>query len=74
VREWCRDWYGTYGADAVTAMTDPRGPVSGDGRIQRGGDYSSTAPQCRSAQRSRNYPYIIDERCGFRVCVQPQRE
>ena len=68
VREWCLDWYGSYGADAVA---DPRGPVSGDGRIQRGGDYSSTAPQCRPAHRTRNYPYITNDTTGFRVCVRP---
>jgi len=68
VREWCLDWYGSYGTDAAT---NPRGSVSGDGRIQRGGDYSSTASQCRSAYRNRNYPYITDDACGFRICVQP---
>jgi len=66
VREWCLDWYGSYAAGAVA---NPKGPLSGDGRIQRGGDYSSPAPACRSAHRARSYPYSNDDATGFRVCV-----
>ena len=70
VCEWCLDWYGRYAADVVT---DPRGPVSGDGRIQRGGGHTCVAPVCRSAQRVlRSYPHINDSAVGFRVCVQPE--
>ena len=69
VLEWCLDWHAPYRDDSAI---DPCGPVSGNGRILRGGCYnSSTAAGCRSAQRYRGYPYENDERHGFRACVQP---
>ena len=68
VFEWCLDWHAPYGEDTAT---DPAGPVSGDGRILRGGDYSSWAAGCRSAYRNRSYPYNVGEAYGFRACVQP---
>jgi len=67
VWEWCLDWHGGYAPDAAI---DPKGPVSGEGRIRRGGCYSSAAPACRPAHRARSYPYITDDACGFRICVQ----
>jgi formylglycine-generating enzyme required for sulfatase activity len=45
VMEWCLDWYGNYTGDA----TDPNGPVSGSGRILRGGSRYNTAKNGRSA-------------------------
>ena len=47
--EWCQDWYGAYGAEAVT---DPSGPTSGRRRVYRGGGWSYPARDCRSAFRT----------------------
>ena len=68
VREWCLDWYDRYGTNEVT---DPKGPVFGDGRVQRGGGYHAPASMCRSAYRNRSYPHSNEDTCGFRVCILP---
>jgi len=68
VREWCLDWHGDYG---TAPATDPRGTVSGNGRTQRGGDHSSPAATCRSAYRTKGYPYTTDDTLGFRICIHP---
>ncbi|HMW19610.1 MAG TPA: formylglycine-generating enzyme family protein [Nitrosomonas sp.] len=44
VLEWCGDWYGTYPAEAVV---DPIGPVTGQGRVLRGGAWGG--PDLRSS-------------------------
>lgn len=48
VWEWTQDWYGDYSASAVT---DPVGPSSGSGRVNRGGGWRSGSQGCRSAAR-----------------------
>jgi formylglycine-generating enzyme required for sulfatase activity len=48
VLEWCQDWYAEY---ATTPQKDPCGPVTGLGRVIRGGSYFSNAKSCRSASR-----------------------
>ena len=66
VCEWCADWLGSYPTNAVT---DPKGPASGDYyRVLRGGGWSNFARRCRSADRSNGFP---DQRYfyfGFRLC------
>jgi formylglycine-generating enzyme required for sulfatase activity len=49
VGEWCQDWYGPY---PRVGVTDPAGPLSGRGRIVRGGSYFLSPDECRSAVRS----------------------
>jgi formylglycine-generating enzyme required for sulfatase activity len=53
VWEWCQDWFGTYGAEAVT---DPSGPATGSSRVFRGGSWIAPAGSCRSASRSAHEP------------------
>ncbi|MDD3579448.1 MAG: formylglycine-generating enzyme family protein [Desulfobacca sp.] len=48
VAEWCQDWYSSY---PETAQTDPAGPLSGPGRVVRGGSWFSSAKKCRCAAR-----------------------
>src|ERR1035438_8115902 len=53
VWEWCWDWYGT----PYAGGTDPRGPVSGSGRVLRGGGWGGySANFCRAAYRSGSVP------------------
>ena len=48
VQEWCSDWHGEHHREEVT---DPLGPVSGEYRVLRGGDYGMGAPGCSSSSR-----------------------
>ncbi|MFZ4462719.1 MAG: formylglycine-generating enzyme family protein [Bacteroidales bacterium] len=64
VWEWCSDYFGMYPSDA---QTNPSGPESGDGRIVRGGGYSSDASSCRSATRGYNPPEVKYISIGFRI-------
>ena len=42
VDEWVEDWYGAYPSGPVT---DPHGPSTGDGRVNRGGSYTAPTPR-----------------------------
>jgi formylglycine-generating enzyme required for sulfatase activity len=66
VWEWCKDWYGSYTADA---QTNPRGPISGAGRVLRGGGWYGTAAYCRVANRSSDDPSYRYGDDGFRVVL-----
>ena len=67
VHEWCRDaWNGT--ADLIGG-TNPRSDAGGY-RIARGGNYSSTAANCRSANRGGNHSAgDTNVGVGFRLCA-----
>jgi len=68
VWEWCRDWYGDYGGDAV----DPAGPASGSVRVYRGGGWSGIARYCRSADRENfDGPGNRNGNRGFRLALVP---
>jgi formylglycine-generating enzyme required for sulfatase activity len=60
--EWCNDWYDVYDGD----ITDPSGADLGELRIIRGGGWSSSAVDCRSAYRFYSYPYGSSDQIGFR--------
>jgi len=64
VWEWCWDWYGAY---ATGAQTDPRGAVSGDDRVGRGGGWGSSGRYLRSAYRGGCNPDYRSIRDGFRL-------
>jgi formylglycine-generating enzyme required for sulfatase activity len=66
VWEWCKDWYGSYTADA---QTNPRGPSSGAYRVLRGGSWGGTAANCRVASRSDGGPSGRGSGNGFRVVL-----
>lgn len=48
VWEWCSDWYADLPAEKTS---DPKGPVSGDYRVLRGGAFNSPTNYLRSAIR-----------------------
>ncbi len=46
--EWCHDWFAAYGN---TEAIDPTGPLSGQERVQRGGNFVDQPLHLRSASR-----------------------
>lgn len=68
VWEWTSDWYGDY---PNTNVTDPVGASSGYYRVARGGGWSGTAQNCRSADRTLCRPDIRHSNLGFRLLRMP---
>jgi sulfatase modifying factor 1 len=64
--EWCWDWANVYPSEM---LVDPRGPLSGPGRIWRGGCHADFAYQCRTSFRGYFSPTIQDFRIGFRTVL-----
>ena len=69
VYEWCWDWYGDYSS---SAQTDPLGASSGTFRVRRGGGWSDSAENLRSAHRSSYNPSYGNICLGFRL-VRPNQ-
>jgi hypothetical protein len=72
VWEWCSDLHDNraYGQDAGT---DPLSPPRGSGRVLRGGGWSFTAGDCRSAERFRGGPSGRGNAMGFRLALSPSQ-
>jgi len=68
VWEWCNDWYGDYSASNAT---DPVGPSTGPGRVQRGGSWFDSSGLCRSSCRGYVDPVVEHNGLGFRVARNP---
>lgn len=66
VEEWCCDWYGDYTSGA---QTNPKGPESGSGRVDRGGCWYSNAGGCRSSIRIIISPTIRINYLGLRLAL-----
>lgn len=67
VREWCYDWY--QDSYAPVPVTDPRGPLRGSFRINRGGSWLHDAHQSRSAHRMQRTPSFRLNFIGFRIAL-----
>ena len=65
VWEWCADWFGNY--DGRGPQVNPVGPISGTGRVVRGGGWSNYAVNCRSTTRVTHPPGESRVYYGFRV-------
>lgn len=63
VWEWTADWVGTYPFGEVS---NPPGPVSGEGLVLRGGSWLIIADYVRSAYRGWSYAEGFDFDSGFR--------
>jgi formylglycine-generating enzyme required for sulfatase activity len=57
--EWCWDRFAAY---SEVAVTDPRGPETGQSRLLRGGAWFSSPRYCGSAGRGGYHP---TDRSGF---------
>ena len=64
VWEWCEDWSGFYPAGAVT---DPKGPATGAGRVLRGGSFNGNGSRARSSSRVNYTPTVRLANNGFRL-------
>ncbi len=64
--EWCNDWFGN-NYYSSSPPTNPTGPVSGSGRVVRGGSWYRTSFGLRCAYRNLDYPWASDNAFGFRV-------
>jgi formylglycine-generating enzyme required for sulfatase activity len=64
VSEWTWDRYGNYSSRAVT---NPRGPDSGENRVSRDGSWEDRASDLRSALRHTYPPSYSSGRTGFRT-------
>jgi formylglycine-generating enzyme required for sulfatase activity len=67
VWQWCEDWYGNYPNGAVS---DPKGPDKGAGRVLRGGSWIFDPGNCRAAHRGVYAPGRRGINFGFRVAVR----
>ena len=64
VWEWTADWHGSYPDSPVT---DPRGPATGTGRIDRGNGWHAHLPaDVRAAARSSDDPAVPTNSTGLR--------
>ena len=73
VWEWTADWYQeTY---EETAVTDPKGPATGNMKALRGGSWNSVAKNSRASVRSRSVPtlhnFVIGFRCAWEAIEMP---
>jgi formylglycine-generating enzyme required for sulfatase activity len=72
VWEWTSDWYGAY-SESRAANVDPRGAVSGDQRVIRGGSWLFDANSARCALRYTHAPQDKGFSLGFRVAADRLR-
>lgn len=65
--EFCSDWHGAYPFPEDGALTDPKGPETGNLRVLRGGAYDSRDYQTRSALRYTIYMNRAYATVGIRL-------
>jgi len=68
ISEWCRDWYGPYPGGSVT---NPAGPASGTGHVNRGANFGVGLADVRAARRATNPPAEESAYRGFRLALAP---
>ena len=64
VLEWCEDWEADYPKGAVT---DPKGPATGENRVLRGGSFFFSGSAARSSFRLNFSPSYRYYNFGFRL-------
>jgi len=64
--EWCSDWYGIfYYKDSPS--DNPQGPANGNGKVVRGGTWSSLDEGCLIISRGASLPSAKNRYTGFRI-------
>jgi formylglycine-generating enzyme required for sulfatase activity len=71
VWEWCQDWYHSM-FYSNSPSQNPRGPLSGQDRVIRGGGWSHDVSYCRSGYRTHYQPDYRSSDLGFRLVKQPE--
>ncbi len=71
VWEWCNDWYAS-GYYASSPYDNPLGPVTGTGRVLRGGSWGYYSCDLRCAFRYWNNPDNRVNNGGFRLALDFQ--
>ena len=66
VWEWCQDWYGDYSSES---QTNPMGPASGNGRVNRGGSWFHYARRCYVSHRNDDNQSYTNYYDGFRLAL-----
>ena len=67
VFEWCQDWYGSYSSGS---QTNPTGPTSGSGRVNRGGGWIIGSEKlCRVSSRNSYDPDFTGHNLGLRLSL-----
>ena len=66
VFEWCQDWYGAKSYNS-SPKDNPKGPVSGTNRVDRGGSWGDSPISLRAANRDNFLPKNRSNTLGFRL-------
>ena len=66
VCEWCQDWYGSYSSES---QTNPTGPASGSGRVDRSGCWMDYDRSCRVSFRVNDNPTYSGNILGLRLAL-----
>ena len=66
VMEYCWDWHSN-DYYASSPFRNPRGPISGTDRVNRGGTWFNEARYCRVADHDDLKPDAVDSTIGFRL-------
>ena len=68
IYEWCSDWYRSNYYNK-SQLDNPRGPLYGDAKVVRGGDWSRTDYFLRVTSRRHYSPHHKDAHVGFRLAM-----
>ncbi len=66
VAEWCRDRYAKY---SNSSQTNPIGPITGNDRVIRGGNWFFSASCTRVSYRNFSAPDLRNNYSGFRLVL-----
>jgi hypothetical protein len=69
VMQWVEDWYDRNYYE-TSPLEDPKGPGTGSGRINKGGNWYASPADCRCAFRGFSGPSMSFWNLGFRVVLE----
>jgi formylglycine-generating enzyme len=69
VMQWVEDWYDRNYYE-TSPLENPKGPATGSGRVNKGGNWYSSPADCRCAFRGFSGPSMSFWNLGFRVVLE----